>query len=144
MILEPKLKDLGIRYIQGQRAQLHPKDEPGYRQRKIYHYTGQRNKHGQIYTVRNVMFEPSLHGVSKSLDMAKRQIEYAFRWRIPAIVSSHRINYTSRIEVENRERGIQALDDFLSWVTKTYPEVEFHNSESLGEILEKQNNLCVG
>lgn len=135
--LEPKLRDLGIRYIQGQRAQLHPKDKPGYGQRKIYHYTGQRNKHGQIYTVRNVMFEPSLHGASKALDIAKRQIDHAFRWKIPAIVSSHRINYTSRIEVKNRDTGIQALNDLLSWVTKTYPEVEFHSSESLGKILEK-------
>lgn len=134
--IEEYLFKEGVKYIQGQRAQLHPMPETGYRQRKIYHYTGQRSEHGQIYMVRNVSFEPSLHGPEKSLTMAKRQIVNAFRWNAPAIVSSHRINYTSRLEKENRDNGLNALHELLSWVTKNYPEVEFHTSSSLGKILE--------
>lgn len=131
--IEKFLYQQGIRFIQGQRAQLHPIDKSGYEQRKIYRYTGQRNHYGQIYTVRNVMFEPTLDGVNESLIKAKKQIATAFKWRLPAIVSSHRINYTSRLHKSNRDNGLAALKELLHWVKENYPNVEFLSSPSLGQ-----------
>lgn len=135
--IEDFLSANAINFIQGQRVQLHPKNKTGFVQRKIYHYTGQKNKLGQIYTVRNVIFEPSIHGQEDALAMAKKQIQQAFKWKIPAIVSSHRINYTSRLDVANRERGLNGLAALLDWVTEEFPSVEFLGSAALGKRIVK-------
>lgn len=134
--VESFLATQDIKYIQGQRAQLHPKNEPGYRQRKIYRYTGHTNKYGQIYTVRNVIFEPSVHGPEKALTMAKDQIAFAFKLKVPAIVSSHRINYTSRLNKTNRDQSLKALRELLTWVSVNYPKVEFLSSSELGKRIQ--------
>lgn len=131
--IEKWLFENDIKYIQGQRAQLHPKNEVGFKQRKIFRYTGQQNKLGQLYTVRNVIFEPSIHGPNSALDLAKNQIEYSFKHHLPAIVSSHRINYTSRINLNNREQGLDSLQRLLKWLVEKYPNVQFLSSSELGE-----------
>lgn len=138
--IEQFLSSQGVRYIQGQRAQLHPRDEVGYKQRKIYHYTGQANEFGQIYTVRNVFFEPSIHGEKKALEMAKSQIQLAYKYGVPAIVSSHRINYTSRINIKNRDTGLKALNELLNWIIEEYNDVEFMSSSELGKLIENNRS----
>lgn len=125
-----------IPFIQGQRAQLHPKNEFGYRQKKIYHYTGEKNKYGQIYGVRNVIFEPSIYGVKKALNLAKRQIAIAFYLKVPAIISSHRINYTSRLDNKNAKEGLEALRELLDWTVSSFPSVEFMGSSKLSEEIQ--------
>ncbi|WP_020538030.1 hypothetical protein [Lewinella cohaerens] len=135
--IEDFLAANSIYFIQGQRAQLHPKNEPGFSQRKIYRYTGQKNKLGQIYSVRNVIFEPSLYGQKQALIMAKQQIRYAFKWKLPAIVSSHRINYTSRLDQTNRESSLAALKELLHWVKNEYTDVAFLGSSALSERIKK-------
>lgn len=135
--IEDKLKELGVKYIQGQRAQLHPKNEVGYRPFKIYHYTGEKSNYGQIYTVRNVIFEPSLYGSDSAIGTALQQIKTAFFMRAPAILSSHRINYTSRLSNVNRDQGIIALKTLLKKVIQRYPDVIFMSSSELGTTIEK-------
>jgi hypothetical protein len=135
--LERTLLDLGILNIQGQRAQLSPKDEIGYKQRKIYHYTGERNELGQVYTIRNVIFEPSYYGFDRAINGALSQIEAAFFMRVPAIISSHRINYTSRLSIENRDQGIAALTTLLDILHKKYPDLIFMGSSELGNIIKQ-------
>lgn len=136
--IENKLKELGIEYIQGQRAQLHPNDEVGYLQRKIYRFTGEKNQYGQVYTVRNVVFEPSLHGVERAIGEALQQIKAAFFMRVPAIVSSHRINYTSRLSEANRNQGVAALATLLQILLKQYPQLTFMSSSELGDTIKKK------
>jgi hypothetical protein len=138
--IEEFLAANGICFIQGQRAQLHPTNGMGFAQRKIFRYTGQRNRLGQIYTVRNVTFEPSIHGTSTSLAMAKQQIQQAFELKIPAIVSSHRINYTSRLDASNRNNSVKSLQVLLEWVAAKFPSVEFLGSAALGERIMKTMN----
>lgn len=138
--IEVFLAQAGIKYIQGQRAQLHPKNKPGYAQRKIYRYTGQRNEYGQYYTVRNVIFEPSIHEPLPALTMAKQQIKDAFFMNVPAVVSSHRINYTSRLNRENRDRNLSALKELFKWITESYSDVEYMSSIALGELIEKDRS----
>ncbi|MFT6323711.1 MAG: hypothetical protein ACJA2N_000598 [Salibacteraceae bacterium] len=141
--IEKFLAKKSIKFIQGQRAQLHPKEEVGYSQKKIFHYTGQRNKLGQIYTVRNVIFEPTLHGPEQALLMAKKQIQLAFRLKVPAIVSTHRINYTSRLDQQNGRNGVSSLKDLLDWVLREYPDVQFLSSSKLGELIQNSKKQCV-
>ena len=54
---ESTLSDIGVKYLQGSKAQRLPKI--GNESRKIIrHYTGESNNHSQVYLVRNCLFEP--------------------------------------------------------------------------------------
>ena len=55
--LEPVLRESGVELIQGQRGQLQPSSD-GSTVSVRRSYTGQRNRFGQVYSVRNVLFEP--------------------------------------------------------------------------------------
>lgn len=136
---EEFLATKGIRHLQGQRAQLHPRNEPGYKQKRIYHYTGQVNRYGQLYTVRNVVFEPSLYGVERSLEMAKAQIGLSFKVGKPAIISSHRINFTSRIDRTHRDCNLLALEELLTWIIDSYPNVEFLSTSQLLDLINAKD-----
>jgi hypothetical protein len=64
-----------------------------------------------------------------------REIEIAFRCGKPAVINSHRINFTSRISKEHRDLSLRSLDDLLSKIVKKYPKVEFLNSEQLAKVM---------
>ena len=86
----------------------------------------------QKYTVRNAFFEPSLR--SKNFDNVKNcllQIENAFFWKKPAIISSHRVNYIGRINKKNRQSNLIMLKELLSQIIRKWPEVEFLSSDEL-------------
>lgn len=135
--IEEVLKHEGVEYIQGQTAQLHPKAEIGYKQRKIHHYTGQKNRHQQVYLVRNVHFEPSTDSSKDWVDAVMHQIKSAFRMSKPAIICSHRINYIGRLHTLNRDTNLQLLVALLQKIKLTYPDVEFMSSDELGLQINK-------
>src|SRR5690606_31026904 len=81
------LKDLGIKYIQGNYYQLLPTINNTIRKKK-FRYTGLTNNHGLLNLVRNVTFEPFEN--QNSLNKCLSQIEKAFFWNKPAIIASHR------------------------------------------------------
>ncbi len=74
---------------------------------------GMRSQY-QFYTVRNCLFEPALFDSIDNVSTCIRQIESAYRWGQPAIISSHRVNYMSRIDQNNREKHIELLDDLFN------------------------------
>jgi predicted deacetylase len=135
--IEEVLKQDGVEYIQGQTAQLNPKIEIGYKQQKIYHYTGQKNRQQQVYLVRNVHFEPSTDPNRDWVDSALSQIEIAFRIQKPAIICSHRLNYVGRHEILNRESNLQLLTTLLKSIKHKFPNVEFMSSDQLGDLINK-------
>ena len=92
--IEAKFKDLGFKYIQGGLYQIFPAI---YNKKRI-NYTGRENEFGQIYLMRNVHFEPALTPHQDCAPKAILDIERAFRWRKPAIISSHRLNYIGNLE----------------------------------------------
>lgn len=70
-----------------------------------------------------------------------RQIESAYRWGQPAIISSHRVNYMSRIDQNNREKHIELLDDLLTEILNRWPDVAFISSDQLANLYrEKKDN----
>ncbi len=135
--IESCLLNNGIKYLQGQRAQYLTDYNGGYMAR--YHYIGQRNVLGQIYLVRNCYFEPSFDSRKNWVDSCLKEIEVAFRWAKPAIISTHRVNYIGGIEAANRENGLRNLTALLSKITRKWPEVEFISSDQLGEIISQKN-----
>ena len=128
--LEPALAEAGIQLIQSQRGQRQPSaDGSAVSVRRCY--TGKRNCHGQVYSVRNVRFEPfesmSRDWVNSALD----EIRSAFFWGSPAIISTHRINYVGGMDIQNRDRNLRLLDTLLDKIVANWPDVEFLSSDEL-------------
>lgn len=128
------LKKHDVTYIQGSRAQNHPQITPE-RMKKINHKLGDKNDFGQIYLVRNCFFEPSIFRNSDIVGSCLKSIDIAFRWRKPAIISSHRLNFMSGIDENNRNNNLMMLRDLLSGIVKKWPDVEFMTSVQLGDLI---------
>ena len=105
--------------------------------RVCFHYMGQKNKYGQHYITRNCVFEPNIGG-KDWVDSCLKEMDIAFRWSKPAVISSHRVNYTGALNPDNRTQGLKALDQLLSRICKQWPEVEFVTSSRLGELIESK------
>jgi len=101
----------------------------------VRHHTGQRNELGQVYTVRNCRFEPSENPGKDWVGSCMKEISTAFRWRKPAIIESHRVNFIGYINPENRDRNLKLIRELLENIVKTWPDVEFITSDRLCEII---------
>jgi hypothetical protein len=129
--LLPMLKEEGVNLIGGQ--QQHPDGQGSYK--TINKYWGTKNSLGQIHWRRNVLFEP---GRNQSFDWTGKclaEIEVAFRWGKPAVISSHRENFIGSIFEENRTQSLQKLESLLKKVLQKWPEVQFISSAQLAEIM---------
>lgn len=132
--IEEKLAGKGVKYLQGISYQYIP--EIGRESlHKRLHYTGQKNRYGQIYLTRNAFFEPSLER-KKTINETLHRIGIAFKWGKPAIIGSHRVNYIGYIEKRNRDENLILLRDILTAILKKWPEVEFMTSDQLGDLIK--------
>jgi hypothetical protein len=138
--LEESLKKQGIRYIQSASWQLQPNNAFGeYKLKRKIRFTGQKNKLGQLYSVRNCFYEPAYkQNPEECAQNCLTQISKAFRAKKPAIVSSHRLNYIGSINPKNRENNLSALKILLESIISKYPDVEFVSSEELFAIMAQE------
>jgi hypothetical protein len=104
--------------------------------RKQLHYIGQKNQHGQVYLTRNCFFEPSQNRTG-TVENCLSEINIAFRWNKPAIISSHRVNYIGVHHEKNRQQGLAQLTQLLTAIQKQWPDVEFMTSNQLGALMLK-------
>jgi len=137
--LEPFLKKQGLDFIQTQRGHIGPLIDSN-KITKYNHYTGQKNTYGQAYLVRNVLFEPYLNQNHDWVDKSLKQIETAFFWKKPAIISSHRINYVGNMSIRHRDESLKKLDQLLAIITQKWPDVEFLSSNELGQAILRLND----
>lgn len=94
-----------------------------------------KKSHGLIYGVRNCFFEPATTA-EYSTDNLMKEIGQAFENNHVAVISSHRINYVGGIDINNRIKNLELLDEFLSTLLMKYPDVEFMSSDQLIDILK--------
>ena len=134
-VIHKALKANGIKYSDTPFLKQEHRGRGKYN--RILNYTGKQSKEGLIYQVRNVVFEPANNPKENSVDLALKQIETAFRWHRPAIISSHRINFCGHIDPLNRRSGLHALSDLLQGIIKKWPEVEFMAADELGDLISK-------
>ncbi|MBO3100179.1 polysaccharide (de)acetylase [Gelidibacter pelagius] len=125
----------GIRYMSSPKIQQEVLGEG--RTKKHFRYLGKQNKHGQTYITRNAFFEPSGSSVNE-VDRCLAEIELAFKWKKPAVISSHRVNYIGGLDATNRDTSLKQLKDLLTMIIRKWPEVEFMTSSELGEIKAKK------
>lgn len=101
-----------------------------------FHWLGKNNSYNQTTITRNCIFEPS--DTSKDwISLCLRDIASAFKYKKPAIISSHRVNYIGGLCERNRKKGLQDLSNLLAKILKTWPEVEFMTSVELGNAIKR-------
>lgn len=132
--IEQTVDKAGVRGIQSSKVQQYNDSESG-KHKRVWRYMGQMNKYNQVYTVRNVLFEPALNHSIDWVDKAMESIAIAFFWGKPAVIGSHRINYVGGLSEENRANTLMQLDELLKRVLKKWPDVEFWNSAQLAQTL---------
>ena len=142
-VWHPKLNEVlaqkGVIYLQGTRKQLQPTDNH-FKYNLIPHYIGEENEFNQYYLVRNTYFEPSSVGGMDWVNFALAQIETAFAWGKPAIITSHRVNYIGVLEKKNRDINLKLLTELIQKIQKKWPDVEFLSSDQLGDIIKETSD----
>lgn len=137
--LNKLLAEKGVKYFQGSQFQLSPKGEyKGFK--KKFHYLGETNKQGQIYLTRNAYFEPTLNRNNDWVSSCMKQIEIAFKWNKPAIISTHRINYVGFIDESNRDTNLVTLTQLINTMLLKYPDIVFMTSDQLGAEIGNTKN----
>lgn len=137
--LEQFLSEQEIKYIKGRKIQVSPVLN-STKTKKIYHYTGQHNRHDQVYLITNCQFEPSFDYNKDAVNECLAQVEEAYSLRKPAIIAMHRVNVIGSIEQSNRERNLRLLKDLLTGIQKKWPDVEFFSAEKMGELISSERN----
>jgi hypothetical protein len=131
--LDKILSDGGVKFLTQSKLRKYPKGNGKYGFE--LNWLGKLNKYNQTFIVRNSGFEPS--GKVSNVDKCLSEIESSFRWKKPAVISTHRVNYIGSISQKNGDEGLLQLKLLLEKIIKTWPEVEFMTSTELGkEILE--------
>lgn len=136
--LEETLAEAGVKGIQTRIKQTIPVLERNGQRIHRRRFTGQRNRWEQYYTVRNAVFEPYQNQTYDWAESALREIQLAFQFKTPAIISTHRINYTSAMDVGHRDRSLKSLDRLLAAIVTRWPDVEFLSSDDLIRFISKQ------
>ena len=130
------LKDNGIQFLD---LALLRNEHQGFNKfKKSFNYIGKKTKEGLTIMVRNVVFEPTEDRGIDWVSFTMKQIETAFRWNKPAIISSHRVNFCGHIDEQNREKGLAALKYLLQEIVKKWPDVEFMAADELATYLKNK------
>ncbi len=127
--VEKAWKRLGIRYVQGAGYRLVREKNGSTRTRS--HYLGEVSPENLIYSIRTVKFDPRPSRPAHQWQAAFRQIESCFKHGLPAIVDTHRMNYTGIY----RDEGLHQLDALLQ-ACRVYQPL-FLNSVELGDAISR-------
>lgn len=135
--LETSLKAIGVKYLTRSKKRLYPLGDGAFA--KEWNFIGKQNEQGQIILNRNAFLEPVCFGeqahITDWVDSCLKDLEIAFKWHKPAVISSHRVNYVGSIQPENREKGLRSLKHFLNLALKKWPDLEFMSSYELGNLI---------
>ena len=137
--LENVLSQVGIKYITRSKRRLYPVGDGTYK--KEFSWLGKKNDLGQLYLVRNCFFEPTSFGeYNKNTDWVAnclKEIEIAFRWMKPAVISTHRVNFIGSLNPTSRDLGLYKTKELLISMINRWPDIEFLSSIELGDLISK-------
>lgn len=132
--LDVVLAEGGVKYITQSKLRRYPKGNgrTGFQ----FNWLGKKNRQGQTFIMRNSGFEPS--GLVNNVDSCLAEIDNAFNWGKPAVISTHRANYIGHIDQKNAAFGLGQLESLLKKITSTWPDVEFMTSTELGDLISNR------
>lgn len=128
--LEQTLINNGVEYLQGTQTHIYVGEN-----KKRIRFLGAKSSSGLINLVRNAHFEPSENKQKDYVSECLKEIDFAFKFNKPAIISSHRVNYIGKLNIDNRDRNLRLLYNLLIEIKKRWPDVEFMSSDQLGNIM---------
>ncbi|TXK65571.1 hypothetical protein [Alkalisalibacterium limincola] len=99
--------------------------------RREFNCSGRQSGQGHVTVVRNVVFEPASERGYEPVAHAVQQVSAAFRWRRPAIISSHRVNFCGHLSESHRKNSLSALRALLSDIVQRWPDAEFVSVDHL-------------
>jgi hypothetical protein len=131
----------GVKYFQGIHTMFEPSPDGNKNIRHRY-YQGKKNLIGQVFSVRNVTFEPSMFKlrIKDPVDQCLGEMNIAFAMHKPAVITSHRINFVGFIDIENRNRNLVMLNQILTKALKRWPDIEFMTSDQLGKLMSGEQS----
>lgn len=130
--IEKAWRDAGLRFVQGANYQILRSENGGHGTVSASHPLGERSPSGLLYLHRFIRFEPRPERPHQGIAAALGSIRRCFDQRIPAVVDTHRINFTGRY----REGGLRALDELLHALKPLRP--LFLTTGELGEAVERR------
>lgn len=131
---EKVLKENNVSFIQTIYTRKRPVGESPKLDFNFY-YTGRTNSNRQIYLTRNAFFERS-HSKRWDSHSCILEIEKAFKFNKPAIISTHRVNFIGTLNEENRRNNLKEFSHILREITTRWPEVEFLKTTELAQIIQ--------
>lgn len=92
---------------------------------------------GLYWSVRNARLDP--HKEYNMLhDQCINSIETAFRYKMPAVIDFHRVNFAGSYAPEYRAKTIKELDLLFEKIHQKWPGAKFIHSQKLNDILWQQ------
>lgn len=131
--LNSTLKKNGIEFIGLPKKHQNPLEKK-WHQTKLF-WLGKDTKEGLKVITRNVSFEPASPRSTDWVAKAMADIDRAFKYKSPAVISTHRANYVSGLNPKNKNDSLKQLKNLLCRITKKWPEAEFLTSSELGLML---------
>lgn len=131
--LDRYLSNEGIKYITVSKWRKYPKGNEKYGYQ--VNWFGKKNKHQQLFLLRNAFFEPVSKQFSDWVNHCLADIQQAFQSNKPAVISTHRANYIGYIDQHNADYGLAELGKLLTAIINKWPEVEFMTSTELGDLM---------
>ncbi len=80
--------------------------------KRQFNFLGLHQKNKLVTLVRNVVFEPTEERGIDWVNYSLKQIEAAFFWNKPAIISSHRVNFAVTSIRKTVKKGLTAFSNF--------------------------------
>lgn len=127
--IERAWRKAGLRFIQSGNYQVLRGGGGEYGNLWVSHAMGERSPAELHYVRRSVRFEPRPERLHQGVAAALEGICLSFEQCIPAVVDTHRINYTGRY----REGGLSALNELLNALKPLRP--RFLTTPELGEAI---------
>lgn len=135
--LDKTLANEGVMFMTQSKLRKYPRGDGKYGFE--FNWLGKQNKYKQTYIMRNSGFEPA--GGVNTIDTCLMEIENAFKWNKPAVISTHRANYIGSISQANGDLGLAELEKLLKAIASKWPDVEYLTSTELGELINRKTNV---
>lgn len=134
--LNVTLLENGIKFKDAARKQM---ESLGHGRTRTVYNLRQKSRSGVWYLFRNAFFEPNQPG-KEWVSSCMNDIENAFRWKKPAIISSHRTNFIGGLDEKNRDSSLMQLKELLYSVQKRWTDIEFMTSAELGNLMKNETD----
>lgn len=137
--LETILREVGVKYMVRAKIVNYPVGDGTYK--KKFYWLGKKSKLGILTTVRNCFFEPVSFGEFNPntdwLGNCLKEMEIAFTWKKPAVISVHRANFIGSLNPKSMDLGFFKTRSLLSEILKKWPETEFMTTSELGNLISE-------